>query len=575
MMDAAFFPSVREIYICSAPQTAKTTFIDNCIGYAIDHYAGPVLYVYPDETTSKENCKDRILPMITSSPRLRGYLTGTDNDESATRINLQHMQLYMAWATSATKLSNKTIKLLVGDEIDKYPETPNKREGGTIDFMRARVTWYKYDHKIFLSSTPTIEHGPIWQCLAKEAQVVFDFHVVCPDCGASQKMIFDQIKWPEGERDAIKIKIERLAWYECVHCKGKWSDTKRDFAVRMGKWRSRPQELKINSGPASSDDYAVASPEGLDMFEYLEKHKPHNIGVHLPSWLSWLVSLSTVAASFLNGLNDKNALKDFMNKHKAEPWKTYTKEHKSDRIKALRDDRPQGTVPAGGVVACLTGSVDTQDDGFWYEIRAWGWGMEQESWGVRFGFIDTFAAVERVLFDDEYRDKDGNKFVVAYVIQDAMGHRTAEVYDFARKHLGRLEAFQGRERQTQPHRFSNIEYYPGTNKPIPGGIKLLQGNSNYYKNILSSKLEILPTDPGAWHLNAECHDEWIKQMCAEHIDDETGLWVCPENVKNHAWDVSYMQLVAADRIGVKFWRKEAAKEETKKKEEKEEPQKRW
>jgi phage terminase large subunit GpA-like protein len=141
--------------------------------------------------------------------------------------------------------------------------------------------------------------------------------------------------------------------------------------------------------------------------------------------------------------------------------------------------------------------------------------------------------------------------------------------------MGRLLAFQGRERQTQPHRYSNIEFYPNTNKPIPGGVKLLQANANYYKNILSSKLDILPGDPGAWHLNAEAADEWAKQMCAEHINDETGLWECPDNVKNHAWDVSYMQLVAADVLGVKFWRKEAAPEQPREKKKEETEQKRW
>jgi phage terminase large subunit GpA-like protein len=284
-----------------------------------------------------------------------------------------------------------------------------------------------------------------------------------------------------------------------------------------------------------------------------------------------------VAAAFLKGLSDKNELKNFMNKQKAEPWKTYTREHKEDKIKALRDERPMGIVPGGGVVACLTATVDTQDLGFWFEIRAWGWGLTQESWQVRFGWVDTFEAVERILFDDEYFDLDKKKYVVAFAVQDAMGHRTAEVYDFARKNMGRLLAYQGRERQTQPHRYTNIEFYPNTNKPIPGGVKLLQANANYYKNILSSKLDILPGDPGAWHLNAEANDEWVKEMCAEHINDETGLWECPENVKNHAWDVSYMQMVAADVLGVKFWKKEklAPSRQDAKQEEKKDEGKRW
>ncbi|MDY6974381.1 MAG: phage terminase large subunit family protein, partial [Thermodesulfobacteriota bacterium] len=101
VLDASFFPSVETIIVCAAPQTGKSAMVDTCIGYAIDRAPGPALYIYPDENTAKENSVDRILPMIRKSPRLRSYLTGAADDEAATRINLQHMQVYMAWASSA------------------------------------------------------------------------------------------------------------------------------------------------------------------------------------------------------------------------------------------------------------------------------------------------------------------------------------------------------------------------------------------------------------------------------------------------------------------------------------------
>ena len=88
-------------------------------------------------------------------------------------------------------------------------------------------------------------------------------------------------------------------------------------------------------------------------------------------------------------------------------------------------------MPGSGVVAGLTAGVDTQDAGFWYEIRAWGFGESEESWQVREGFVTSFADLERVLFRDEYRDVDGLVYPLQIVVQDAMGHRTTEVYDFA------------------------------------------------------------------------------------------------------------------------------------------------
>ncbi|MBN1105798.1 MAG: phage terminase large subunit family protein, partial [Deltaproteobacteria bacterium] len=114
---------------------------------------------------------------------------------------------------------------------------------------------------------------------------------------------------------------------------------------------------------------------------------------------------------------------------------------------------------------------------------------------------------------------------------------------------------KGEQRLSQPHTWSKIDVYPGTTKPIPGGIRLLRADATFFKNQLARKLEINPGDPGAWHLCSEATEKYARQMCAEY-QDEKGLWQCPEGRANHYWDCSYLNLVAADVLGVRFWRKE-------------------
>ncbi len=46
------------------------------------------MYVFPDEISARENAKDRIIPLIVDSPRLREYMTGSGDDASSLRINL-------------------------------------------------------------------------------------------------------------------------------------------------------------------------------------------------------------------------------------------------------------------------------------------------------------------------------------------------------------------------------------------------------------------------------------------------------------------------------------------------------
>jgi phage terminase large subunit GpA-like protein len=228
----------------------------------------------------------------------------------------------------------------------------------------------------------------------------------------------------------------------------------------------------------------------------------------------------------------------------------YTYERKEDAILALKDDRPGGVVPDQAIVA-LTAGVDTQKDGFWYEIRAWASGPDRESWQIREGFVSTFDAVTKVLFDDEYKDATGKRYLVHLAVVDAMGDKTAQVYDYCLQFRGRVVPFQGKRLLSQPYRFSKQEYYPSSDKLIPGGMTLVLGNVTYYKNLLASKLDITGGDPGAWHLHSETTNEWAVQMTAEYQDGD-GYWECKPGRANHAWDCSVYSLLAADIIGVRF-----------------------
>lgn len=267
IMDASFFWSVEEVALCMADQTGKSIAVDNCIGYAIDRAPGPVLSVYPDEETTKENIRDSLLPMITQSPRLRTYLTGASDDEGLKRIGLRHMPIYTAWAHSAARLANRSIKYLKLDEVDKFPETAGKKEADPISKAEKRLRTFRYSgRKCWKSSTPTTEAAFIWQEL-NTCQMVFDYFVCCPDCGHMQYMEFIRIRVPEGMRDPEKIENENLARYECAECGSKWTDLKRDVAVRWGQWRARGEKAE------GSEKWGEKG-AGLELFAYLKNTNP-------------------------------------------------------------------------------------------------------------------------------------------------------------------------------------------------------------------------------------------------------------------------------------------------------------
>ncbi len=233
------------------PQSGGTEAVHNCIGYAVDRAPGPVLYVYPDEATAKENAQDRVIPMLMASPRLREYMTGMADDLSALRIKLAHMTIHMAWSGSASRLGNKPIRHLVLDELDKYQN--QKKEASSEALAEKRVITWGRKARIWKISTPTVVNGAIhraWQL----AEARYRYHVICPACGTELLMEFENIRW-QDDMKPVQIKSRSLAWYECQHCGAHWTDADRDEAVLRGCWREKAGGYGTHGAFGSSAPY--------------------------------------------------------------------------------------------------------------------------------------------------------------------------------------------------------------------------------------------------------------------------------------------------------------------------------
>lgn len=548
IMDASFFPSVQTIILCKAPQVGGSESVNNCIGYAIDRDPGPVLVIYPDELTARENCQDRIQPMIKSSPRLRSYMTGTDDDASMLRINLSHMPIYMAWARSAARLANKPIRYVVFDEVDKYVDNAGKRETDPISLGEARTITYRHNRKIWKISTPTTETGNIWKALTTEAQVIFDYWMTCPFCGCHHKMEFNNIKWAHEEtpgldgvchsKDPAIIEAEKLAWYECPGCQAHWTDYDRDRAGRMGTWRDRKDGLEIN--------------------EYLRIKRPLKIGFHLPSWISPFVSFSEIAAAWLRGKGDINKLKDFYNKHKAEPWKLFAVSKDEAGILASRvKELPPQTVPESAVA--LTCGADRQKQGFWFVVRAWT--AELTSWLIHYGFVDTEEEMDRIIFESTYPVGDtGKKLGIFRACVDTGGGKkyedmsmTEETYYWLLKNRGRAgKSVWGTKGASHPLpgmlQLGNAIMSSPSGKKLPAALRILSVDTNKAKDQFHYRLDLAAKDdtrslPGAAFLHSATGADYAAQILAEQKqigEKNVEEWVNPHQRANHLLDAEIL-----------------------------------
>jgi phage terminase large subunit GpA-like protein len=555
IMDASFFPSVQTIILCKGPQVGGSESINNCLGYAIDRDPGPALCIYPDEQTARENSQDRIQPMIKTSPRLRSYMTGVEDDSSMLRISLQHMPIYMAWARSAARLANKPIRYLIFDETDKYPETAGKKETDPISLGEARTITYRHNRKIWKISTPTTETGNIWKALTTEAQVIFDFWATCPACGHHHRMTFGQIKWahrtetgPDGKchsEDPETIEAEKLAWYECPQCLAEWNDYDRDRAVRDGDWRDRKT--------------------GMALFPYLKARTPVKIGFHIPSWISPFVGFSTVAAAFLRGQSDLNKFKDFHNKHLAEPWKMVITSKSEEQILAARCELPPQTVPENALA--LTCGVDTQKHGFWFAVRAWA--ADMTSWLIHYGFLATEAELDRIIYETAYPVANSERTMRIFrALRDTGGGEkyddmsmTEESYLWILCNRGRggcaIWGSKGSSRAL-PGMLSigNEILATPAGKKLPGALRIISIDTEKAKDQFHYRLQLASKDdtrslPGALFLHAETGAEYAAQILAEEkqLIDKHEEWVNVHQRPNHLFDA---EILAAACVEMEF-----------------------
>lgn len=553
IMDVSFMPSVQTVAIMKCPQSAGTESVHNCVGYSLDRAPGPVLYVYPDEATARENAQDRIVPMLMASPRLREYITGTADDMGSLRIRLAHTTIYMAWSGSASRLGNKPVRYLVLDELDKYQSS--KKEASAEALAEKRVITWGKRAIVWKLSTPTVVDGPI-DTAFKGSEARFRYHAACPYCGVEHIMEFDSIRWPDDCNDPVQVKSHALGWYECPHCQNHWTDADRDLAVRRGAWREETTTLGL--------------------LEYVEQYRPISVGFHIPAWISPFVSLSEIASKSLeyNLAPTTEAMRDLQNNYKAEPWQVQFEQRNEDVVLALCDDRPRGAVP-GYVdgrrrVACVLAAVDTQGASeikghFRYTIRAFGYGETEESWLIQAGAVPSFAALDDVLWKSVYHDAQGNEYYVRACMIDAMGLRTREVYAWAVKNRGRVFPWQGVRSMTTPYTLTSLEYFPnakGGKVKIPGGLNLYRCDTTFFKSDLSNKLTIAPTDPGAFHLHTNeggILEQYARELCAESWDSDEHAWVNPKRKPNHFWDCETMNLALAYILNVRHLRREAEK----------------
>ena len=125
IMDAIGDPHIRKVVIMSAAQIGKTAMLMNMLGYYMHYYPAPVLVMQPTLEMGQTFSKDFLAPMIRDTPVLT-RLVDTKSRYSGNTIlkkNFPGGHVTIIGANSPASLASRPIKVLLCDEVDRYPES--------------------------------------------------------------------------------------------------------------------------------------------------------------------------------------------------------------------------------------------------------------------------------------------------------------------------------------------------------------------------------------------------------------------------------------------------------------------
>jgi len=171
----------------------------------------------------------RLKPMIQRCKAIAARVPEDEDKLQNLTLYLNGMAIYLVGAQSAGSLANKLVGLVIGDEVDEWPEELRGGESNALDLLRDRIKRVD-DAKLVVFSKPKNEHDIIWPEYLTGSR--HKWFVPCPRCSAEaggldgwQELVWEQVRY-EHCRDTVTQRwdYDRLlkeVYYECCHCKGR------------------------------------------------------------------------------------------------------------------------------------------------------------------------------------------------------------------------------------------------------------------------------------------------------------------------------------------------------------------
>lgn len=500
ILDAFFEPGIEIVVLQASSQVGKTSAAVVMVAYHIAHDPCPILVVEPTvDPMAKDFSKNRLDPIIAASPPLRDSVSkkrAKDSSNTVLQKTFKGGSLSIGGANSAASLAARTIRLLILDEIDRYPpELPG--EGSTIQIALKRTAAYRGRRRVMMASSPTLKGAPIDSWFHRGDQR--RFHVPCPACGYMHPFRWANVKWKDGDASTARI--------HCPECDHPIDDAQRVAILSKGEWRP---------GNPDRRERSIAS------FHLWEAYSP-------------LSSLPEIVSAFLSAreaqkAGDKSLMHTWQNTTLGEAIAPDEGEGVESHVLLARREVYEDA-PAG--VVCITMGVDVQDDRL--EALVIGWGPGEESWLIDRHTLpgDTSQPEPWKMLDEllehEYQHESGQRIPIQATCIDSAGHRTTIVYDYAgRQAARRVYAIIGRDGQRPIVSSPSPRKWGRNQRKIP----LYTIGVDAAKALLVSRFRVTDRGPGYFHISTA---EWADEELAAQLTSERLIMRWTKGVPRQVW----------------------------------------
>jgi len=528
ILRAAVDPIVHVIIIVTCSQIAKSTGLNILACYFIDQDPSDILFMQPTIHDAMDYSRRRFYPMLRDSPKMAELFDFKSRDSSNTiteKFAKNGATLTFVGSNSVSGLSGKPIKVLIGDEIDRYMAT---KEGSNLQLgMKRTVTFDDYKH--IFTTTPG-EKGLSASESLLEMSDKRQFNIPCAACKEKIVLDFKHVVWdktPEGKH------LPETAMYCCQKCGSLLNDMQIKDAMKYGEW--------IATQPFN----------GIAGFcDFPELYSP---------WRK----MSQTVSDFLACKNDDDMLRVWVNTALGQYW-----EQKSERVDSneLYERREVYNLVVPREACYITCAADIQKDRI--EALAVAWGFDEEAWimehwvrsgdtseltknlkkndvnQMTFDQVGEFIAMEKIegvwkQFDDfrktSYDHESGELLRIGISALDT-GYETDQVYNYVKP----------REREN----VCAIKGVPGVGKPAvdrpsrknKGKVNLYSVGTFTVKDSMKARLGKNSPGPGYIHIPDRVDKEFCDQLASEKkvIKEVHGQkkveWV-KTRPRNEAWDL--------------------------------------